>query len=72
MRSLFLVLLFANLLFFAVQLNVFGDLVHELHDTTYDNSHAPPINAERLRIIRDTSIRGTPATRPAPSPAHLQ
>ena len=62
MRSLFLVLLLANLLFFAVQLNLFGDLVHERHDTSLT-----PINAERLRIVRDTSIRSAPATRAAPA-----
>ena len=58
MRSLFLILLLANLLFFAVQLNVFGDLVHESHDA----SRPEPINAERLRVIRDTSVRAQPAT----------
>ena len=62
MRTLFLILLLANLLFFAVQLNLFGDLVHEPHDTA-----VAPISAERLRIVRDTSIRNAPATRAAPN-----
>ena len=62
MRSLFLILLLANLLFFAVQFNVFGDLVHESHGV----SPSEPINAENLRVIRDTSLRAQPTTR-APS-----
>lgn len=63
MRSLFLVLLLANLLFFAIQANVFGDLVHESHDS----SRPEPVNAERLRIVRDTSARAPPPTRASPA-----
>ena len=48
MRSLFLILLLANLLFFAVQQNLFGNLIHEAHDT----SRPEAISAERLRIVR--------------------
>ena len=59
MRSLFLILLLANLLFFAVQLNVFGDLVHESHGV----SPSEPINAEHFRVIRDTSLRAQATTR---------
>ena len=56
MRTLFLVLLFANLLFFAVQLDLFGDLVHEAHDP----QRLAPVGADRLRIVRDTSTRAVP------------
>ncbi len=52
MRSLFLVLLLANLLVFAAQFNAMRDLVR--------GARTPPpvqLNAERLRIIRDTSNR---------------
>ncbi len=52
MRSLFLVLLLANLLVFAAQFNAIRDLV--------GGARAPApvqLNAERLRIIRDTSNR---------------
>ena len=68
MRSLFLILLLANLLFFAIQQNVFGDLVHESRDA----SRPASVNAERLRIIRDTSpripspVRTSPASRQPP------
>ncbi len=68
MRSLFLILLLANLLFFAVQLNLFGDVVHESHGA----SPPEPLNAERLRIVRDTSTGIAPAraspTSAAPAP----
>lgn len=65
MRSLFLILLLANLLFFAVQQNLFGNLVHETHDA----SREAPLNAERLRVIRDTSARTpTPARTTTVSP----
>ena len=67
MRSLFLILLLANLLFFAVQQNLFGDLVHETHDA----SRAEALNAERLRIIRDTSARIVAPTRTTPAAAQL-
>jgi len=67
MRSMFLILLLANLLFFAIQFNVFGDLVHESHGAL----PAAPLNAEHLRVIRDTSLRNQPATRPTSTPAQL-
>jgi hypothetical protein len=53
MRSLFLVLLLANLLLFAAQFDVVRHLVWEDHQA----ARQPPLNAERLRIIRDTSTR---------------
>ena len=65
MRSLFLVLLLANLLFFAIQLNLFGDLVHESHGA----APPEPLNAEHLRIVRDTSARISTPTRTAPASA---
>lgn len=65
MRSLFLVLLLANLLFFAIQLNLFGDLVHESHGA----APPEPLNAERLRIVRDTSASTSTPTRAAPTSA---
>lgn len=67
MRSLFLILLLANLLFFAVQQNLFGDLVHEPHDAT----RLEPFNAERLRIVRDTSARTTSTLRTSPQSGRL-
>ena len=56
MRSLFLLLLLANLLLFAVQFAAVRDFV----TGTRAAPRAPQINAEKLRIIRDTSNR--PAT----------
>ena len=67
MRSLFLILLLANLLFFAIQFKVFGDLLHEANDASF----AAPLNAEHLRVIRDTSVRAQPTARPTPAPARL-
>ena len=57
MRSIFLALLLANLLFVAVQF----DAVRELLTGIRDTPRAAQMNAEKLRIIRDTSIRPTPA-----------
>ena len=52
MRSLFLILLLANLLVFAAQFKTIRELV------TSARPAAPvQLNAERLRIIRDTSGR---------------
>ena len=65
MRSLLLVLLLANLLLFAIQLNLFGDLVHESHGA----SPLEPLNAERLRIVRDTSAGSSSPTRTSPASA---
>ncbi len=59
MRTFFLVLLMANLLFFGVQLDLFGNLVHEAHDL----KRPAQVGADRLRVVRDTSTRV-----PAPSP----
>ena len=56
MRTLFLVLLLANLLFFGIQLDLFGDLVHEAHDP----QRLAQLSADRLRIVRDTSTRAVP------------
>lgn len=65
MRSLFLILLLANLLFFAVRLNVFGDLLHE----TPDGSRPEPLRAERLRIVHDLPARVPAPARTAPATA---
>ncbi len=65
MRSLFLVLLLANLMFFAIQLNLFGDLVHESHGASLPE----PLNAERLRIVRDTSANVSLPTHTSPTSA---
>jgi hypothetical protein len=64
MRSLFLVLLLANLLVFAAQFNAIRDLVR--------TTKAVPnvqLNAERLRIIRDTSNRSGDTSDPMSRPA---
>jgi hypothetical protein len=58
MRSLFLILLLANLLVFAAQ---FED-VRALLATSKPPPHATQLNAERLRIIRDTSTTARPAS----------
>ena len=50
MRALFLILLLADLIAFAAQFDSVRDLVRESHV-----ARAPQLNAERLRIIRDTS-----------------
>ena len=50
MRTLFLILLLANLLAFAAQFDSIRNLVRESQV-----ARAPQLNAERLRIIRDTS-----------------
>ena len=57
MRSLFLTLLLVNLLTFAAQFDVVRGLLPGGTPTV----RAPQINAERLRIIRDTSVRPAPA-----------
>lgn len=58
MRSIFLALLLANLLLVAVQ---FGP-VRDLLTGTQATPRAAQVNAEKLRIIRDTSNRPTPAS----------
>ena len=50
MRSLFLILLLANLLVFATRFDAIRSLVQ---DTAA--RRPPQLNAERLRIVRDTS-----------------
>jgi hypothetical protein len=64
MRTIFLVLLLANLLLCAWQFDVVRNLV-------WKPEHAPvpvQMNAERLRIVRDTSaLPRAPAGAPAPS-----
>lgn len=66
MRSLFLILLLANLLFFAVQLNLFGDLLHETHDASRPEALRP----ERLRIVHEVPPRpAAPPPRTAPTTA---
>ena len=50
MRPLFLILLFANLVLFAAQFDVVRDAVSDR-----PSPRPEQINAERLRIIRDTS-----------------
>jgi hypothetical protein len=63
MRSLFLVLVLLNALVFVAQL----DGVRELIGSNPQPARPAPLNAERLRVIRDTS-----ATPRAPSPASGQ
>jgi hypothetical protein len=63
MRSLFLILVLANALVVAVQF----EGVRELIGVNAHPARPAPLNAERLRIIRDTST--TPRTAPAPAPA---
>lgn len=58
MRSTFLVLLFANLILFAVQFGAFRNVMQDSDDAP----RPVQLNAERLRLIRDTS-----AGRPAPA-----
>lgn len=60
MRSLFLLLLLANLLLFAAQF----DNVRDFVTNTRVTARTSPLNGEKLRIVRDTSNR--PAM---PSPA---
>lgn len=62
MRTLFLLLLLANLIVFAGQFAVVRRAL------VGDDGTARPsqLNAERLRIIRETSVR--PATPAAPAP----
>ena len=52
MRSFFLLLLLANLLLFAWQFTAIRDLVE-----TPMATRAKQLSPERLRIIRDTSVR---------------
>jgi hypothetical protein len=60
MRSLLLILLLANLILFAAQFDVIRDLVVDRPAPRPDQ-----LNAERLRIIRDTSSLPRPASRDA-------
>lgn len=62
MRSLFLLLLLANLVCFAVQF----DVVRSVWHVPEQPDRPAPINAERLRLIRDTSSR--PALAPPAEP----
>ena len=59
MRSLFLLLLLANVLLFAAQFTPLRTLVTGEQETT----RASQLNAEKLRIVRDTSNR-MPASAP--------
>ncbi len=61
MRSVFLVLLLANLVVFAAQFQSVQDFVFGAKAA----SAPTQVNAERLRIIRDTSA----SPRPSPTPA---
>ena len=65
MRSLFLVLVLANALVVAVQFEAVRDLI----GTNPHPARPAPLNAERLRIIRDTSATPRPAAPPQPAPA---
>jgi hypothetical protein len=60
MRSLFLVLLLANLLLFAWQF----DVVRALVSTSEHTAIPTQVNAERLRIVRDTSAMPRPPATP--------
>ncbi len=64
MRALFLLLLFVNLVFFGVQLDLAGDLVHERPP----RAAQAPINADRLRIVRETPARPAAPAVPRPEP----
>lgn len=63
MRSLLLILLLANLVLFAAQFDVVRDMARDRPTPRPDQ-----VNAERLRLIRDTSRVVprdlTPATKP--------
>lgn len=62
MRSLFLLLLLANLVCFAVQF----DVVRDVWRQPMQPDRPAQVNAERLRLIRDTSARPTGSS-PAPT-----
>ena len=64
MRTLFLVLLLANVLLFAAQFEVVRNLVLEARP-----AQPAPLNAERLRIIRDTSAGPRTPANPQPAAA---
>lgn len=64
MRSIFLLLLLANLVFFALQF----DVVRGALGGATPPDRPPQVNAERLRIIRDTSMRGVTTLPPAEPP----
>jgi len=64
MRSIFLILLLANLLVFAAQFTAVRDFV----TGTQVARRAVQLNAEKLRIVRDTSNRTiTPPAQAAPT-----
>ena len=54
MRALFLILSLANLLFFAAQFDSIRSLLPGSGPAAI---RSPQVNAERMRIIRDTSSR---------------
>jgi len=60
MRSVLLILLLANLILFAAQFDVIRDFVRDRPPVRADQ-----VNAERLRIIRDTSNRPNGASKAA-------
>jgi hypothetical protein len=69
MRSLFLFLLLANLLFAAAQFDLFGPLLHPV------GTRVEAIQPEKLRLVRGgnaprapTPRRAAPATSPATGP----
>lgn len=62
MRTVFLLLLFANLVFFAGQFDVVRDVVRDALHEPAAPVRAAQVNAERLRLIRDTSVRAGPAS----------
>ena len=63
MRSLFLLLLLANLIVFAVQFGLVRQVL-----VSSDAPRLPQLNAEKLRIIRDTTPRPVPAPSPVAPP----
>ncbi len=65
MRSIFLILLLANVVLFAAQFAA----VREFVTGTQTLSAPTQLNAERLRIIRDTSNRPVVPVPPAANPA---
>jgi hypothetical protein len=64
MRALFLILVLANLLLLAAQLPAVRSLVTNEPDTPRPSQ----LNADRLRILRDTSSLPAPAAAPATTP----
>ena len=62
MRSIFLALLLGNLIFFAIQQDLFGDLVHERHEPERLLQQIEPMRLKLIRRGADSAPRkSTPA-----------